>query len=162
MIPNQKEELIKKCLVMRGELASIIAELKKMIQSDNIKEQHRKGKDLLYQAALKEIEKLREQLNSKEVKKQMRIEDFVVYFFIIVIGFAFAMLLYAGLDNKNSIDKIKQSCGDIGMEYYHTMGTQFCVDSFGNANYAKFSCDGTLWDKKCTAQIISIGDVRVR
>ncbi len=48
------------------------------------------------------------------------------------------------------------------MEYHYAMKTDFCVDNLGNAHYAKFKCDGVLWNTQCTAQLISIGDVRVR
>ena len=77
-----------------------------------------------------------------------------------VLGFILIFIVFIDIDIQN--DRIRQSCKDIGMEYHVAMGTKFCVDTLGNAHYAKFNCKGTLWNKECTAQLISIGDVRVR
>ncbi len=83
----------------------------------------------------------------------------VVFGVFILLG---GLLIITMTDVIIGNTKTRQSCKDIGMEYYYAMDTTFCVDSLGNAHYAKFKCEGVLWNKECKAQLISIGDVRVR
>ena len=92
----------------------------------------------------------------------MRIEDLIgwIYSTIIIIGVGLAGLAFIQIDTERT-ERI-QACKDIGMEFHEAMDTKFCVDTFGKAHYAKFKCDDSLWNTKCTAQLISIGDVRIK
>ena len=81
---------------------------------------------------------------------------------ILVVGVFFCLLMVGAIDNAIENTRTQQSCDKLGMKYYYTMDTKFCVDSLGNAHYVKFKCEGFLWEKECKAQLISIGDVRVR
>ncbi len=86
----------------------------------------------------------------------------LIWFMLINIGVLGFIFIFTVFDSIIESSMIKESCKDIGMEYHSAMDTKFCVDVLGNAHYVKFKCEGFLWDKECTAQIISIGDVRVR
>ncbi len=80
----------------------------------------------------------------------------------IIFVVVFCLLMFWAIDKIIGTTRTLESCKDIGMEYHYAMDTTFCVDSLGNAHYAKFKCKGLLWNKECAAQLISIGDVRVR
>lgn len=82
---------------------------------------------------------------------------------VITIFSMIAIGLFLGLIDS-SITKIEvlHSCENIGMEYYTSMDSEFCVDHLDQAHYAKFECQGFLWTKQCTARIVSLGEVRVK
>ncbi len=56
-----------------------------------------------------------------------------------------------------------EMCQSIGMkEYVFIMDTHYCVDYDNNAHFVNIKCKGFMLSKECTAQIISIGDIRVK
>ena len=92
-----------------------------------------------------------------------KFNDIVMFFVMPVMVVTIIIMLgltFIEINIQN--ERVRQSCKDIGMEYHYAMDTTFCVDSLGNAHYTKFKCEGFLWNKECKAQLISIGDVRVR
>ena len=88
--------------------------------------------------------------------------EVTIFTLVLVLVMVMVFISLVMIDTSIYYDRISQACKDIGMEYHNAMDTKFCVDAFGNAHYAKFTCNGFLWNKVCTAQLISIGDVRVR
>ncbi len=54
-------------------------------------------------------------------------------------------------------------CQSIGMKSYkYIMDAAYCVDYNYDAYFVDIKCEGWFQDTKCTADIISVGDVRVR
>ena len=94
----------------------------------------------------------------KELPTLLIVFLITIIFFMVGVTFLALLSVEVGIQ----VHRTESSCEDIGMEYYTTMDTKFCVDTSGNAHYVKIDCNGILWNKVCTAQIISIGDVRVR
>ena len=82
--------------------------------------------------------------------------EICLIFALIVLGTLFIHFLFVEQANKNA-------CGVLGMEYKHNNdgSFNFCISNDGQAHYVKFDCNGILWAKQCTAQLISIGDNRV-
>ena len=87
------------------------------------------------------------------------------------IAFSLIGLLFVGLfgsiillviDNVFSPTK-DEMCQDIGQKSYkYIMNAQYCIDYNNDAHFVDFNCEGYAWNKICTTDIISIGDVRVR
>ena len=84
-----------------------------------------------------------------------------VSIFIIVMLFFLSWGIYALWDDDAIYNIKKESCSKLGMEYYYTDGTEFCVDNNDQAHYVKFECEHYGFRKwECYPRIISIGEVR--
>ncbi len=88
--------------------------------------------------------------------------DMVPYIMIGIVVLFVSVFGYAIFEDEARQEAIKQSCEDLGMEYYTSMDSKFCIDALDQAHYAKFTCDGNAWNKHCTARLISIGDIRMK
>ena len=81
-----------------------------------------------------------------------------------LIGVILFILFFGllGTETYNQIKTTKQACKDIGMEYQYYDDKTFCVDEYGNAEFVIFECEGILWNKECEANILTIGDLRIK
>ncbi len=75
---------------------------------------------------------------------------------IIIIG-----LVTFGMVSIVRLAEAKQSsCEKIGMEYFYSDGTRFCIDKNNKAHYVKIECDTLGFLKySCIPRIISIGEI---
>ncbi len=86
--------------------------------------------------------------------------EWIIIFIIVIFGLVF-WAMYVVWDGEAKTPIEKESCSKIGMEYYYTGGTQFCVDNDNQAHYVKFECEHYGCRKwECNPRIISIGDIR--
>ena len=83
--------------------------------------------------------------------------------------FGVSLFLIVSLIIGLAIDEIfftptkDEMCKSIGMkEYVFMSDTRYCIDYDNNAHFVNIKCKGFMLSKECTAQIISIGDIRVR
>ena len=80
-----------------------------------------------------------------------------LFFFLIVGGSIFFVIDYI-LEPSDD-----EKCQSIGMSRYkYIMNAQYCIDYNNEAHFVDFKCEGLFKNKVCTAEIISIGDIRVR
>jgi hypothetical protein len=84
------------------------------------------------------------------------------FMFPIYVAFVFflPMLIFIA-DTMINEQEVYKSCEKLGMEYYYSSKTHYCIDNNDNAHYIKLNCQGFLNTRDCTARIITICTGRV-
>ena len=97
-------------------------------------------------------------------KEETKMDVLEVFGYIImptvfILGIGLVILGTMEADVRNYAEK--QSCNKIGMEYYYSMESEFCIDKNNQAHYVKIECERLGFrNYNCIPRIISIGDIR--
>ncbi len=92
-------------------------------------------------------------------------DDFykLLWFFGIFIFVVISSIVAVAIDDIFFTPTKDEMCQSIGMkEYLYMKDTHYCIDFNSNAHFVSIKCNGFMQSKECTAQIISIGDVRIK
>ena len=80
---------------------------------------------------------------------------------VLIFFTLFVCLIFNIFDGSAMIQSVEQSCTKIGMEYYTSMDSTFCIDKYNKAHYVKIECESVGFMKyDCNPRLISVGDVR--
>ena len=81
----------------------------------------------------------------------------------IVMFLGIGSIIALGIDEIFFTPTKDEMCQSIGMkESLYMSNANYCIDYNSEAHFVNIKCKGFMTSKKCTAQIISIGDLRVR
>lgn len=80
----------------------------------------------------------------------------IIWLILVLIVFAFFFDILA----KKKVRK--ESCNQLGMEYFYQDSTEYCLDKNNQAHYVKIECNKLGFRQyACNPRLISIGDVRI-